>query len=221
MDASYHGPTTRRPHPPRPRLLTGTDSLPPQSSSRLTVPVPALSFTSSLSSAATSPVASPRTSPPLPSPPSPLAVRPPMSHSYSHSPSVASKAFSTTKSLPPSSHSPFSLTPQPSSLNVSGPLRLLMPTVRHTRTPASAIIPSPKGPSQKSPQSRLSRSRASSVVPGMPGSSDPHTSSACDDWIGGGCRFEVVTENIQLEGYQLYAVEKWSVHRTSFHNSTY
>lgn len=31
------------------------------------------------------------------------------------------------------------------------------------------------------------------------------------DWIGHGLRFEIVEDNIELEGYQLYAVEKWYV----------
>jgi hypothetical protein len=29
------------------------------------------------------------------------------------------------------------------------------------------------------------------------------------DWIGSGCRFEVVEEQLELSGYQMYAVEKW------------
>jgi hypothetical protein len=28
-------------------------------------------------------------------------------------------------------------------------------------------------------------------------------------WFHSGCKFEVVTEHLELEGFQLYAVEKW------------
>ncbi|KAH8105824.1 hypothetical protein BXZ70DRAFT_966334, partial [Cristinia sonorae] len=133
-----------------------------------------------------------------------------MSRSTSQTASLPSKSFS--KSLPSSSTTPFFLTPQPSSLNVSGPRRLLMPTVRHPRPTHTTALSSPKGSSQKSPQSsRLSRSRASSVSPSVPTSPDPSSLPVNDDWIGGGCTFEVVQDNIELEGYQLYAVEKWCV----------
>ena len=193
----------RRIPPSRPRLLTD-----PVSPTRLTVPQ--LPFSSGYSSAATSPATSPIPSPPLPSAPSPLAVRPPMSRSHSHTASI-SKALSTSKSLSGGSHSPFSLTPYSSTTNVLGPpRRLLIPTVRHSRHPASAL-PSPRAPIQKSPQSKLSRSRASSVAPGVQPSTESNTVCGVDDWIGCGSKLEVVQENVVLEGYQLYAVEKWYV----------
>lgn len=87
-----------------------------------------------------------------------------------------------------------------------------MPTVRHTRHPSPIPSNSPKVPAQKSPQSKLSRSRAGSVALSVQSNSSDLTATlAYDDWIGGGCNFEIVAENIQLEGYQIYAVEKWYV----------
>lgn len=28
-------------------------------------------------------------------------------------------------------------------------------------------------------------------------------------WLGKACKFEIVQEHLQIEGYQMYAVEKW------------
>lgn len=65
-------------------------------------------------------------------------------------------------------------------------------------------------PSAKSSPARLSRSRAGSVVQSLQPSPDLSAGpQASFDWIGGGCRFEVVEDQIELEGYQIYAVEKW------------
>ncbi|KAF9821170.1 hypothetical protein IEO21_00778 [Rhodonia placenta] len=48
--------------------------------------------------------------------------------------------------------------------------------------------------------------------PAAPSDADQRTERAptpnAPDWIGGGCRFEVVEDQIELEGYQIYAVEK-------------
>ncbi|THH15914.1 hypothetical protein EUX98_g9387 [Antrodiella citrinella] len=138
--------------------------------------------------------------------PSPVR-RPPMSRAHSHSLSLHSKPYS----LNTGASSPFFLTPQPSSVNVSAPRTLLMPTVRQTRHATATAPPSPKPQSQRSPRSGLSRSRTSSVVPGTANPPDSICTTSLPDWIGGGCRFEVVADNIYLEGYQLYAVEKWLV----------
>ncbi|KAJ3527194.1 hypothetical protein NM688_g8160 [Phlebia brevispora] len=59
-----------------------------------------------------------------------------------------------------------------------------------------------------------SRSRAGSVVASLQPSPELSTTQTVfSDWIGSGCRFEVVEEQIELEGYQIYAVEKWVVER--------
>lgn len=86
---------------------------------------------------------------------------------------------------------------------------LLMPTVRQART-GTSIWPASRMPSVKSSPAKMSRSRAGSVVASLQPSPDlsaPPTDTV--DWIGGGCRFEVVEDQIHLEGYQIYAVEKW------------
>lgn len=86
--------------------------------------------------------------------------------------------------------------------------RLLLPTVRPTRHPTAPA--SPKLLPLKSSPSRLSRSRASSVSPQVGIVNDPSVSLPTNyDWIGGGCRFEIVEDQFELAGYQLYAVEKW------------
>ena len=58
-----------------------------------------------------------------------------------------------------------------------------------------------------------SRSRAGSVVASLQPSPDLSAGpSVSVDWIGSGARFEVVEEQLELEGYQIYAVEKWCVY---------
>lgn len=86
---------------------------------------------------------------------------------------------------------------------------LLMPTVRQART-GTSIWPASRMPSVKSSPAKMSRSRAGSVVASLQPSPDlSATPTDTVDWIGGGCRFEVVEDQIHLEGYQIYAVEKW------------
>ncbi|OBZ70442.1 Protein STB6 [Grifola frondosa] len=97
-----------------------------------------------------------------------------------------------------------------SSTNVASQRRLLMPTVR---SPKPFIAPSPRLLPKSSP-SKLGRSRAGSVgVTGSPDVGDRSSSPLNVDWIGGGRKFEVVEEQIELEGFQIYAVEKWVVER--------
>ncbi|CAL1700639.1 unnamed protein product [Somion occarium] len=78
------------------------------------------------------------------------------------------------------------LLPQGSSLNMAQPRRLLMPTVRPTRQ--HIYCPSPKIPPSKTSPAKLGRSRAGSLVP-------------------------MVEDQLELDGYQIYAVEKWVVER--------
>ncbi|KAH9938141.1 uncharacterized protein B0H18DRAFT_1099992 [Fomitopsis serialis] len=89
--------------------------------------------------------------------------------------------------------------------------RLLMPTVRS----AKPTMGSPKIPPYKASPSKMSRSRAGSVSnPSfLSDQSDKSATAAMPDWIGGGRRFEIVEEQIELAGYQIYAVEKWVVER--------
>lgn len=82
-----------------------------------------------------------------------------------------------------------------------------MPTVRSTKQ----SMGSPKIPYSKASPSKMSRSRAGSVSnPSfLSDLSDKSTSTSTPNWIGGGRKFEIVEEQIELTGYQIYAVEKW------------
>ncbi|PSR72914.1 hypothetical protein PHLCEN_2v11217 [Hermanssonia centrifuga] len=111
------------------------------------------------------------------------------------------------------SRTPF-LTPQVSTTNVVQPscgMRLLMPTVRPPRpTTSSVTSPVSRLSSTRSSPAKLSRSRAGSLAASLQPSPDLNAAPTVTiDWIGGGCQFEIVEEQIELEGYQIYAVEKW------------
>ena len=118
-----------------------------------------------------------------------------------------------TMSITPSNQhrSPF-LTPRTANLNMTQSpysLRLLMPTVRPT-SPSPHASPCGRLASSKSSPVKIGRSRAGSVAQTPQPSPDPSASPQVTvDWVGGGCRFQVVEETVELEGYQLYAVEKW------------
>ncbi|CCM01577.1 uncharacterized protein FIBRA_03637 [Fibroporia radiculosa] len=88
--------------------------------------------------------------------------------------------------------------------------RLLMPTVRAVRNPSS-----PRISQYRSSPSKIPRSRAGSVSnPMLVDLTDRAAPPGCPaDWIGGGCKFDVVEDLVELEGYQIYAVEKWVVER--------
>lgn len=110
--------------------------------------------------------------------------------------------------------------PQPSSANVhlhvAPTRRLLMPTVRATRS-SSNNSPRTNVPA-KPPTAKLSRSRAGSTVAltqPSPDLSERSVTIGYTDWIGGGRKFEVVEDQIELEGFQIYAVEKWFVRMCS------
>jgi len=84
--------------------------------------------------------------------------------------------------------------------------RLLVPTVRR-----SGDGNSPK-PASK-PISRVMRSTSGSTSHHSspdPGATPRQVTWAGKEWIGVDSRFEVV-EELELEGYQIYAVEKWCV----------
>lgn len=115
---------------------------------------------------------------------------------------------STTHSIPvPSSRTPF-LTPSMTNSIPACGMKLLMPTVRQARM--APTISLSRIPSAKSSPAKPSRSRAGSIVVTPQPSPDLSAAQTISvDWIGGSCRFEVVEEQIELEGYQIYAVEKW------------
>lgn len=96
-----------------------------------------------------------------------------------------------------------------------------MPTVRAPKLPIVATANGTDGQSNSaSPRSRhkhsgskLIRSRSGSTS--LQSSPDPSTVAeyAGELWLGQKCRFDIVEEQIELAGYQLYVVEKWIVER--------
>lgn len=91
-----------------------------------------------------------------------------------------------------------------SAMESSPRLRLLMPRVRHAQ--ATPLIP--RSPRLRPTTSKLIRSRSGST---SHTSEDPITvsSDVGSDWLGFPSRFEIVQEQLQIDGYQMYAVEKW------------
>ncbi|KAF9782829.1 hypothetical protein BJ322DRAFT_1072911 [Thelephora terrestris] len=137
-----------------------------------------------------------------------------MQHSTSAPPSPSHRHGHQTPSRMPVSQTPSPyLSPQPSGfmqpyLGVTR-RRLLIPTVRR-----SSDGNSPKFGSK--PASRLARSTSGSASHHSspdPGSIQRPPTLVGKEWIGAECRFEVL-EEFELEGYQIYAVEKWVVERT-------
>jgi hypothetical protein len=84
--------------------------------------------------------------------------------------------------------------------------RVLMPTTRR-----SFDSTSPKPAFMKTPTNKFSRSRSGSTS--LQSSPEPTAFLAHDAaWAGAFCpKFEIVEEQIEMEGYQMYAVEKWQV----------
>lgn len=82
--------------------------------------------------------------------------------------------------------------------------RLLIPTVRRPSDGNSPRFAS-KSASRVTRSTSCSPSHHSSPDPGA---TQRPLSSVGKEWIGVGCRFEIL-EELELEGYQIYAVEKW------------
>ncbi|KAI9000995.1 hypothetical protein BD414DRAFT_405041 [Trametes punicea] len=99
-------------------------------------------------------------------------------------------------------------TPQVSSVNVNNQKRLLLPTVRPVRPHGASSRFSSRG----SP-SKPARSRAGSVSANASPEPSERVPSGASEWLPGGEKFEIVEEQLELEGFQIYAVEKWVVAR--------
>jgi len=84
--------------------------------------------------------------------------------------------------------------------------RLLMPTVRRS-SDGNSPQPASKHASRVARSASGSTSHHSSPDPGA--TPRPLTWTG-REWIGADCRFEIL-EELELEGYQIYAVEKWCV----------
>lgn len=115
-------------------------------------------------------------------------------------------------------------TPQPTNVYHS-PGRLLMPTLRPhqdwlsyasanlsaTNTP---VIP-PRSPRLKPTAGKLIRAKSGTHSSIDANSSSPHipfppvSVDVGSEWLGIPLKFEVVEEQTEVEGYQMYAVEKW------------
>ncbi|TFK91811.1 hypothetical protein K466DRAFT_582454 [Polyporus arcularius HHB13444] len=142
--------------------------------------------------------------PPSPTPPSP---RPRLAAARAQTYASANTLITNPLNVPSTPYG----TPQVSSVNVATvPKRLLMPTVRSPRP--SGISPR-LPPSTKSSPSKLGRSRAGSISVNVSLDGGERTAVGASDWLVGGERFEVVEEQLELEGFQIYAVEKWVVAR--------
>lgn len=117
--------------------------------------------------------------------------------------------------------------PLPSS-NVHAPMpqintnkmRLLMPTVRPTRSNIlSPLVSAPKSPRLKPTTSNKShRTRSGSNSAELSPPANPADLGSI--WIGKQCRFEIVKEQLEIHGYQMYAVEKWWVWGVPFMNNS-
>jgi hypothetical protein len=84
---------------------------------------------------------------------------------------------------------------------------LYMPTVRAPRLPPAASYTARAARVKGHANSRLSRSRHMSI-PTI--SLEPETNPwNASHWFNSPCKFEVVREQMEISGYQLYAVEKW------------
>ncbi|KAJ7771390.1 hypothetical protein DFH07DRAFT_1057717 [Mycena maculata] len=81
---------------------------------------------------------------------------------------------------------------------------LLLPTVRQPQSRPSAPL------THHRTKSKLARASVDITAP-LP---RPWSlTDTANDWIGLPLRFEIVTDRLELDGYQIYAVEKWIVER--------
>ncbi|KAG2156080.1 hypothetical protein DEU56DRAFT_765463 [Suillus clintonianus] len=98
-----------------------------------------------------------------------------------------------------------------------GPPRLLMPTVR---SPAPPCLPQPppSPPTRRHTSSKLIRARSGSATAIMTSAAfnagaGVSEGSVGERWIGRKSRLEIAENRVELQGYQMYAVEKWIVER--------
>jgi hypothetical protein len=83
---------------------------------------------------------------------------------------------------------------------------LLLPTVRQPLP--SRTLPPPSH--QQRNRSKLARPNYSvDITAPLPRPWSP--TDTAKDWIGLPLRFEIVTDRLELKGFQIYAVEKWYV----------
>ncbi|EIW61941.1 uncharacterized protein TRAVEDRAFT_70176 [Trametes versicolor FP-101664 SS1] len=170
--------------------MASSPSSPPRSKGPTYLVIPGSPTPNTRSKSPTVPTVLPSSSPPSPAP-RPAVVR-------------AQSAVSGSSIAIPST--PF-YTPQVSSVNVNNTKRLLLPTVRAVR-PSGA---SPRSPTKAS--AKPGRGRAGSLSVNVSPDPQERVPSGASDWLPGGEKFEVVEEQLELEGFQIYAVEKWVVAR--------
>jgi hypothetical protein len=103
-----------------------------------------------------------------------------------------------------------SSTSSPMSFDDSLP-RLLLPAVRTPRTLPPPPPPPSRSPKIKSSSSRSSRTRLVSPPPQPPPDPREPYLTTGQVWLGKNANFEIVQDQLQLEGFQLFAVEKWFV----------
>ncbi|KAG2141720.1 uncharacterized protein EDB93DRAFT_1089166 [Suillus bovinus] len=98
-----------------------------------------------------------------------------------------------------------------------GPPRLLMPTVRPPAPPRIPQSP-PSPPTRRHTSSKLMRSRSGSATAIMTSAAfnagtGVSRDSVGERWIGKKSCLEIAENRVELQGYQMYAVEKWIVER--------
>ncbi|KAG0709652.1 hypothetical protein DFH29DRAFT_885189 [Suillus ampliporus] len=101
--------------------------------------------------------------------------------------------------------------------SIPGPPRLLMPMVRSPAPPRLLQSP-PSPPTRRQASSKLMRSRSGSATAIMTSAAFNAGTGASENyvgerWIGRMSRLEIAESRIELQGYQMYAVEKWIVER--------
>ena len=135
-------------------------------------------------------------------------------------------------SPPPSLSRASTLSTQPLNVHPT-PSILLMPTVRNPRPipapssptipqttpPTPSPLPTPRSPRIKPTTTKLIRARSSSHsnshsqsqslldISTPPVWTSAHTGS---EWLGLPLKFDIVQDHLEIQGYQVYAVEKWS-----------
>lgn len=77
-----------------------------------------------------------------------------------------------------------------------------MPTIRRISESGS-----PKPSFMKPAATKFGRSRSGSAS----AQSSPDPGARGGEWVSPSCKLEVVEDPIEMEGYQIYAVEKWQV----------